>query len=89
MSRPVVTIQQGFSTLGDGQPMAFACAGVPVVDALEHASCLIASINDLAMAMGDGGLPSGGAFAIQHLADMARALVDAAAIGCSNAERRQ
>lgn len=89
MKRPVLTMQQGFSTLGSGQPMAVACAGVPVVDALEHASCLLASINDLAMAMGDGGLPHGGAFAIQHLAEMARALVDAAALGCTREEPHQ
>lgn len=89
MSRPILTIQQGFSTLGSGQPMAVVSAGVPVVDALEHASCLIASINDLAMAMGDGGLPHGGEFAIQQLADMARALVDAAALGCTREERHQ
>lgn len=82
-SRPVVTSQQGFFRLGSGQPMAIVSAGVPAADALEHASCLIASITDLAAAMGDGGLSNGGAFAIQQLAETAKALIDAAAIGCS------
>lgn len=86
--RPVVTHQQGFFLLGSGQPMALVSAGVPAADALEHASCLIASITDLAAAIGDGGLSSGGAFAIQQLAETAQALIDAAAIGCSSEAHR-
>lgn len=86
--RTVVTSQQGFFRLGSGQPLAVVSAGVPAADALEQASCLIASIIDLAAAMGDGGLSNGGAFAIQHLAETAHALVDAAALGCSSEDRR-
>lgn len=85
--RAVVTIQQGFFQPGGGQHLAAVNAGAPAVDALEQASCLIASIADLAAAIGDGGLACEGAFAIQYLAETARALVDAAALGCGTEGR--
>ncbi|MHB0817280.1 DUF3077 domain-containing protein [Stutzerimonas stutzeri] len=83
--RPVVTRLQGFFSCG-GKPMATVNAGVPASDALEHASCLLATVVDLAMNVGESGVRGSEAFAIQYLTEMAKALVDAAAMGCTTQE---
>ncbi|MCY1289883.1 DUF3077 domain-containing protein [Pseudomonas jinjuensis] len=77
-----VTRQESFAGRADA-PLLSVNAGVPVTDALEHASCLLASVKYLAGAMGHEMLSADeGAFTIQYLTDMAKALVDAAAMGC-------
>lgn len=76
-----VTRQEGFAGRA-GAPLFSVNAGVPVSDALEHASCLLAFIEDLGAAMGHEALSATeGAFVIQYLAEQAKALIDAAAVG--------
>lgn len=88
MTRPTaVTRQEGFAGRA-GAPLMSVNAGVPVTDALEHASCLLACIEDLGGAMGHEMLSAAeGAFVIQYLAEQAKALVDAAAAGCQAHEQ--
>lgn len=80
----VVTCNTGFARKA---PMISVSAGVPVTDALEHASCILATIVDLAMNIGDDGIRGSEAFAIQYLTEMAKALVDSSAMGCRTYER--
>ncbi len=76
-----VTRQEGFAGRS-GVPLFSVNAGVPVTDALEHASCLVGFIETLGGAMGHEMLSaSEGAFVIQYLAEQAKALIDAAAVG--------
>lgn len=77
-----VTRQEGFAGRS-GVPLFSVNAGVPVTDALEHASCVLSEIEGLAGAMGHEMLSAAeGAFVIQYLAEQAKALVDAAVMGC-------
>lgn len=89
MSRRIVTVtgKEGFFAYG-APPLASVNSGAPVVDALEHASNLIRTIEDLAANIGESGeLRGAEIFAVQYLAEAARALVDASALGCRAREK--
>lgn len=75
-----VTQSQGlFQTLG--KPLVSVNAGMPVEEALSRASCILGTVVDLAMNVGDDGIRGTEAFAIQYLVEMAKALVDASSVG--------
>lgn len=61
-------------------------AGMPADIALEHASCLLACVHDLTAALVDGSSKGSEAAAIQYLAEMAKALVDASSVGMYGVE---
>lgn len=75
-----LTQQEGFFPAG-GKPLASVNAGVSAIEALERASCILGTVVDLAMNVGEDGIRGSEAFAIQYLTEMAKALVDAAATG--------
>lgn len=80
--RPVfVTGKEGIFRQGNGEYLAFVPAGLNAKRALEQASCMMACIETLAAELVDGGGDASTAAAIQYLNEMAKALVDAAAIG--------
>lgn len=86
-SLTAVTRQAGFAGCA-GAPLFSVNAGVPVADALEHASCLVDFIETLGGAMGHEMLSAAeGAFVIQYLAEQAKALIDAATTGCQAHEQ--
>lgn len=89
MSKPsILTSPEGFSRYPAG--MLFSVnAGMPVDLALEHASCLLAIVHDLATSLVDGNAKGSEAPAIQYLAEMAKALVDASSCGMYGAEGGQ
>jgi hypothetical protein len=60
--------------------------GMPVTLALEHASTLLACVDSLSLTIGDGKGQGSEAYAIQYLAEMARALVDACVSGSLHTE---
>ena len=63
--------------------------GMPITVALEYASTLLACVDDLTVTIGAGNGQGAEAYAIQYLAEMAKALVDACASGALHAERSQ
>lgn len=77
MSKPsILTSPQGFCRYPTG--MLFSVnAGMPVELALEHASCLLDCVGDLATTITIGEGRGSEACVIQYLAEMAKALVDA------------
>lgn len=64
-----------------GKPLVSVNAGMPAEEALNRASCILGTVIDLAMNVGDDGIRGSEAFAIQYLAEMAKALVDASSVG--------
>ena len=83
--RRILTQPQEFSRFPAG--MLFAVkAGMPVADALEQASNLLACVENLAVQIGDEANRGGDIFAIQYLAEMAKALVDASSCAVFDAE---
>ncbi len=86
--RRILTQPQEFSRFPAG--MLFAVkAGMPVADALEQASNLLACVDSLAVQVGADGVRGSEIFAIQYLAEMAKALVDASTGGLFDAEGSQ
>lgn len=75
-----LTRSEGFFSIG-GRPLASVNSGIPAVEALERASCILSAVVDLATNAVDEGVLGAEAFAIQCLAEVAKALVDAAATG--------
>ena len=65
----------------NGRPLASVNSGIPAVEALERASCILSAVVDLATNAVDEGVLGSEAFAIQCLSEVAKALVDAAATG--------
>ncbi|MFZ3205741.1 MAG: DUF3077 domain-containing protein [Pseudomonas sp.] len=63
--------------------------GMPITVALEYASTLLSCVDSLAVTIGDGNGQGSEAYAIQYLAEMAKALVDACASGALHAEGSQ
>lgn len=63
--------------------------GMPVADALEQASNLLACVDTLAVQVGTDGVRGSEIFAIQCLAEMAKALVDASRDGVYRTEGDQ
>lgn len=83
MSRRPVTASHGFHSISES-PLFSVNPGMPLADALEHASNLMECVERLTLIIGsDGqGVPHGvDAFAAHYLAEMAKALVDACAAG--------
>lgn len=66
-------------------PLFSVNEGMPVDLALEHASCLLDCVNSLAVTIGDGNAHGSEIYAVQYLAEMAKALVDAAGDGAYDA----
>ncbi|KIQ03917.1 MULTISPECIES: DUF3077 domain-containing protein [Pseudomonas] len=64
-----------------GKPLVSVNAGMPVEEALSRASCILGTVVDLAMNVGDDGIRGTEVFAIQYLVEMAKALVDASSVG--------
>lgn len=64
-----------------GRALASVNSGIPAVEALERASCILSAVVGLATNAVDEGVLGSEAFAIQCLAEVAKALVDAAATG--------
>ena len=88
MSRRILTQRQEFSRFPEG--MLFSVnAGMPIDDALEQASNLLACVDSLAVQVGADGIRGSEIFAIQYLAEMAKALVDASCSGLFDAEGGQ
>ena len=63
------------------QPLFLVNPGIPVESALEHASHLLACINELSLDAGLGDGSSQTVWAVHYLSDMARAIVDDALSG--------
>ncbi|MGX5217497.1 DUF3077 domain-containing protein [Pseudomonas segetis] len=63
--------------------------GVPITDALEHASCLLACVNSLSASIGDGNAEPVDAYAIQYLNELAKGLIDACVSGALSKEASQ
>jgi len=86
--RRTLTKPHEFCRFPDG--MLFSVnAGMPVDIALEHASCLLGCVDDLATALGQGEGRGSEIHAIQYLAEMAKALVDASSDGLYDVEGGQ
>lgn len=86
--RRILTDSEGFCRFPDG--MLFSVnSGMPVELALEHASCLLGCVGDLTVTLGQGEGRGSEIHAIQYLAEMAKALVDASSTGVYDAERGQ
>lgn len=64
-----------------GQHLFQVNAGVPAKLALEHASDLLEAINGLSQTVAMQLAHGGESFAVYHLSEMVKALVDAAAAG--------
>lgn len=80
-SLPTVTTRQElFCQLPTG-PLLSVNEGVPITDALEHASCLLACVNSLSASIGNGSIEPVDAYAIQYLNELAKGLIDACASG--------
>ena len=86
MSGPL-TRQHGFCISSTGALLSVN-ADMPVADALEQASNLLVCVDTLAGIAAHGG-QANELFAIQYLAEMAKALVDASAGGVFDAEGGQ
>ncbi|UXZ96552.1 DUF3077 domain-containing protein [Pseudomonas phytophila] len=75
-----------FSTCGPSrQPLFRINPDIPIESALEHASSLLACIHELSLdaALGDAGKQS--VWAVHHLSDMAKAILeDALSAGAAN-----
>jgi len=86
--RRILTRPEGFCRYPAG--MLFSVnSGMPAADALEQASNLLACVENLAIQIGDEANRGGDIFAIQYLAEMAKALVDASACAVYDAEGGQ
>lgn len=84
----ILTQRQEFNRFPAG--MLFSVnAGMPVGDALEQASNLLACLDSLALQVGAEDGRGSEIFAIQYLAEMAKALVDASCRGLFGAEGGQ
>lgn len=62
-------------------PLVSINPGMPISDALEHVSCLLWSIEDLAASIAENGLQGSEMFAIKYLTETAKGLVDASIHG--------
>jgi len=87
--RPVVTTQQEFFCNFPAGALFSVNEGMPVALALEHASNLLACVDSLSGHIVDGSAHASEAYAIQCLAEMAKALVDACVSGSLHAEGSQ
>jgi hypothetical protein len=87
-ARPALTTAQPFSVI-DGKPLLSACAGVPLADALEHASCLMECVARLSLTVATDTAQGGEAFAVHYLAEIAKALIDSCASGAFYSEVKQ
>lgn len=87
--RRILTQPQEFSRFPAGS-LFTVNTGMPVADALEQASNLLACVESLAVSIGADTAQGGSeVFAIQYLAEMAKALVDASSGGVYEAEGGQ
>lgn len=86
MSRNPITRAVPLFTSASGALMSVN-ASMPVSDALEHASCILDAIDDLAINISEFGFKGSEIFAIQCLAETAKGLVDASIGGLLDAER--
>lgn len=86
--RRIQTDSEGFCRYPAG--MLFSVnAGMPVELALEHASCLLGCVGDLATTIGKGEGQGSEVHAIQYLTEMAKALIDASSCAVCDAEGGQ
>lgn len=85
---PVAVTRTGGFSCVSGKDLFYVAQGVPIVDALEQASNLLSCVETLAVTIGTETHHGAEIFAVQYLAEMARALVDAAAGGALVAEDR-
>lgn len=82
MTRPATAVTENASFFAVGKrPLLAANAGVPILDALEQASNLLATVEGLAANIVAGTGEGSEIYAIQYLTEMAKALVDASAGG--------
>ncbi|SNR79007.1 DUF3077 domain-containing protein [Pseudomonas segetis] len=84
----VTTRQELFCKLPTGGLLSVN-EGVPITDALEHASCLLACVNSLSASIGDGNAEPVDAYAIQYLNELAKGLIDACVSGALRKEASQ
>lgn len=84
-----LTGKAGIFRQANGEYLAFVPAGLNAKRALEQASCMMACVETLAGELVDGDGDASKAAAIQYLNEMAKALVDAAAIGSIDEESSQ
>lgn len=80
MKRTPTTTATPIISSGAG-PLASVNAGMPISAALEHVSCILWSIEDLASSIAESGLQGSEMFAIKYLAEAAKGLVDASIHG--------
>lgn len=82
MTRPAIAVTDTSPFFAVGKrPLLAANAGVPILDALEQASNLLATVEGLAANIVAGTSEGSEIYAIQYLTEMAKALVDASAGG--------
>jgi hypothetical protein len=87
--RPVAATRQEFFCRFPAGALFSVNEGMPVTVALEQASNLLACVDSLSGAIGVGNAGASEAYAIQYLAEMAKALVDACVSGSLHAEGSQ
>lgn len=87
--RPVVVTQPEYFGRYPEGALFSVNEGMPITVALEHASNLLACVDDLTVIIGGGTGQGSEAYAIQFLAEMAKALVDACASAALRAEGSQ
>lgn len=80
MKRTPTTTATPIISSGAG-PLASVNAGMPISAALEHVSCILWSIEDLASSIAESGLQGSEMFAIKYLTETAKGLVDASIHG--------
>ncbi|WP_052150443.1 DUF3077 domain-containing protein [Pseudomonas paraeruginosa] len=81
MSLRSLTVARGFHPI-EGRHLFAVQADLPVIDALEQASCLMDCISKLTLGVATETDDTGGnAFAAHYLAEMVKALIDASADG--------
>jgi len=85
MRRPVLTRREGFCKFPDGSLFSVN-ADMPAALALEQASNLLSCVESLTVSLADGSAGGSEVFAVQYLAEMAKALVDASAAGLPDGE---
>ncbi|HBO2976771.1 DUF3077 domain-containing protein [Pseudomonas aeruginosa] len=87
--RPIATTRARSFGPSAGPALFSVNPGVPIHDALQCASNMLGCVHELVITISDGEMHGQEIFAVQYLAEMAKALVDSASEGVWDKERAQ
>nr|WP_294973710.1 DUF3077 domain-containing protein [uncultured Pseudomonas sp.] len=87
--RPIATTRARPFGPSAGPALYTVNPGIPIHDALQCASNMLACVHELVITISDGDAHGQEVFAAQYLTEMARALVDAAGEGVWDREHEQ